>query len=61
MAPELLQALPVGTIVLLDNELGEVIQSGSTVHIIWPESGVTSLIDTKSKAWKEFIGYLETE
>jgi hypothetical protein len=58
--PEL-AALPVGTIVKVDDEEGEIIQAGRTVQILWPSSNLTSVIDTGSKVWDSFIRYLEAE
>ena len=54
-----LAALPVGSIVLLDGEMGEVIQAGVICHVMWKE--VTNIIRTESKAWQEFISWLEAE
>ena len=61
MTGEELAILPVGTIVKLDDEEGEIIQAGQTVHIMWPSSSVTNIIDTNSKAWQGFIRQLEAE
>ena len=51
--------LPVGAIVRLDNEEGEVTQAGRTIQIMWPESKVTSIIDTGSRVWQQFISWME--
>lgn len=56
-----LAALPVGTILRLDAEEGEIIQTGRTVQILWPSSNLTSVVDTGSKVWDNFIKYLEAE
>ncbi len=56
-----LGALPKGSIVTLDGEEGEIIQAGQTVHILWPDSKCTNVIDTNSKGWKSFIEWLEAE
>jgi hypothetical protein len=56
-----LASLPVGSIIYLDNESGEVIQSGNVVQIMWPESGVTNVIDTTGAAWQLFIALLKEE
>ena len=61
MTVEELIALPVGSIVRIDDEEGEIIQAGREVHIIWPESGFTRIVHTESKAEAEFIGWLEAE
>jgi hypothetical protein len=53
--------LPVGAIVKIDGEEGEIIQAGREVHIIWPESNLTRIVHTESKAEAEFIGWLEVE
>jgi hypothetical protein len=54
-----LAALPLGSIVLLDGEEGEIVRAGQIVNICWPASNVTQIIYTDSKAWKEFISWLE--
>lgn len=56
-----LAALPVGSIVYLDNEPGEVIQSGNVVQIMWPETNATSVIDTAGAAWQLFIALVREE
>jgi hypothetical protein len=61
MTPEELSALPVGSVVKLDGELGEVIQPGPVVQIIWPDSSCSNLVDTKSEKWKSFISWLQAE
>jgi hypothetical protein len=53
--------LPVGSIIYLDNEPGEVIQSGNVVQIMWPETNVTQIIDTTGAAWQLFIALLKEE
>lgn len=57
MTPQELAVLPVGSIIELDGEQGEIVQSGQTVYIKWPDC--TSIIDTAFPGWKEFIGWLE--
>lgn len=55
-----LKALPVGTIIVQDGvEEGEIIQAGRECHIIWPESGFTSIIYTDSQAWEKLVAALE--
>ena len=61
MTGQELASLPVGSIIYLDNEPGEVIQSGNVVQIMWPESGVTNVIDTTGAAWQSFIALLKEE
>ena len=56
-----LAALPKGSIVRLDGEEGEIIQAGQTVHILWPDSKCTNIIDTKSSSWETFTCWLEAE
>lgn len=56
-----LAALPKGAIVKIDDEEGEIIQAGQTVHIIWPQSELTRIVDTNSKAEQGFIAWLEVE
>lgn len=53
-----LAELPVGTTVVLDDdELGEIVQAGAVVHIKW--SDCTIIIYTDSKVWETFVCYLE--
>jgi len=67
MTPQELAALPVGSVVAIRyddgtlDELGEIVQAGQTVYIRWPESNCTNIIDTNSKGWYDFIGFLEVE
>ena len=61
MTGQELAALPVGSIVKLDDEEGEIIQAGQLVQVLWPSSGVSNIIDTNSKAWQYFIQLLEAE
>jgi hypothetical protein len=61
MTPDELAALPAGTIVLLDAEAGEIVKAGKVTEIMWPESGCTNMIDTKSEAWYSFIADLKQE
>lgn len=61
MTAQELAALPVGSIVKLDGEEGEIIQDGQEVHILWPESKITNIIHTKSTAWTELIAEMEAE
>lgn len=56
-----LAALPVGSIVLLDGEQGEVLRSGTEVWIMWPETGCTQVIDTNSIGWEKYTAWLEAE
>jgi hypothetical protein len=56
-----LAALPKGFIVSLDGELGEIVSAGSVVGILWPQSGCTNLVDTKSRKWDTFVLWLEAE
>ena len=59
-----LAARPVGTIVKIDDEEGEIVQAGQTVHIMWPKmgtNGMTRVIDTNSKIEQGFIAWLEIE
>jgi hypothetical protein len=58
---ERLSQLPVGAIVTLDGEEGEVIRAGREVWIMWPSAGVTNIIHTDSKAWQGFADWLEEE
>jgi hypothetical protein len=53
--------LPVGSIVQIDGEKGEIIQAGREVHIIWPESNLTRIVHTESKAEAKFLEWLEAE
>ena len=61
MTPQELAALPKGTRVRFDlspdegYDYGTIVQTGSTVQIIWDEDGVTSIIDTKRGSWEKFI------
>jgi hypothetical protein len=61
MTRQELALLPVGSIIYLDNEPGEVIQSGNVVQIMWPETNVTQIIDTTGAAWQSFIALLIEE
>lgn len=61
MTGEELAILPVGAVVKLDGEEGEIVSAGQTVQIMWPESKVTNIIDTSSKKWQAFIDWLEVE
>lgn len=61
MTCEELAALPVGSIVKLDGEEGEIVRQGSEVWIMWPETGCTQVIDTNSKGWEKFTVWLEAE
>jgi hypothetical protein len=61
MDPKLLSSLPVGTIVKLDDEEGEIVQAGIQVRIIWPETGVQQIIYPDTPAWKTFIEWLTYE
>jgi hypothetical protein len=67
MTPQELAALPVGSIVRMKyddgtpDEEGEIVQAGQTVHILWPQSHCTNVLDTNSKGWYDFIGWLEAE
>lgn len=61
MTAQELANLPKGAIVNLDGEEGEIIQAGQTVHIMWPTSNCTNVIDTNSKGWYTFISWLEAE
>lgn len=56
-----LACLPIGSIVRLDDEEGEIIQAGRTTQIMWPESNLTSVIDTGSRVWQQLIGLMEAE
>lgn len=56
-----LAALPVGSVVRLDDEEGEIIQAGQTVQIMWPKSNCTNIIDTNSEGWQSFVKWLEAE
>ena len=56
-----LAALPVGSLVKHDGDLGEVVRSGLTTHILFPGVG-TILVDTESKVWQDdVISQLEIE
>jgi hypothetical protein len=63
---EELKSLPVGTVVRLayDDgqgfELGEVIRTGIDIHIMWPESQVTSIL-TATSGWESFLKDLEVD
>ncbi len=57
MTPQELSTLPLGSVVDLDGDKGKIVQPGQTVYIEW--SDCTSIIDTNSKGWKEFIGWLK--
>jgi hypothetical protein len=61
MTGQELASLPVGSIIYLDNEPGEVIRSGNVVEIMWPETNVTSIIETAGAAWQLFIALLKEE
>lgn len=61
MTGQELASLSVGSIIYLDNEPGEVILCGNVVQIMWPESGVTNVIDTTGEAWQSFIALLIEE
>jgi hypothetical protein len=66
VTPQELAALPVGSIVRLEYEdcgfeEGEIVQAGQTVQILWPQSKCTNVLDTNSKGWYDFIGWLEAE
>ena len=56
-----LASLPVGSIVRIDDEEGEIIQTGRVIHIIWPESNLTRIVYTESKAEAKFIEWLKTD
>lgn len=59
MTPKELSELPLGTIVYIGRDHGEIIQAGQTVHIRWSADTYTSIIDTNSKVWEEFIGDMQ--
>jgi hypothetical protein len=59
LTPQELASLPVGTIVRYDGDEGEIIQAGREVQIIW--TNVTSIIDTKQKAWETLISEMTAE
>jgi hypothetical protein len=60
MTLEALAALPVGSIVLMDDgEEGEIIRAGREVYIMWPQSNCTNIIDTKDKGWDSLVKYME--
>jgi hypothetical protein len=60
MTGEELAKLPVGTLVLHDGDMGEIIRSGQTVHIMFP--GIhTILLDTTSAAWQNVMDELTVE
>ena len=63
MTPEKLRSLPVGTIVVKDGDLGEIINTGPTVTVMWSLDKWTPMIyvDTMSKVWENYIGDLEVE
>lgn len=61
MTGEELAQLPVGSIVRIDDEEGEILVSGKECHIGWPDSSCTNIINTESLAWQDFIAYLEAE
>ena len=62
MTLEALAALPVGSIVRLDDgEEGEILRTGQEVWIMWPDSKLTNIIDCKSEKWYGFVKYLEAE
>jgi hypothetical protein len=61
MSPEQLASLPIGTIVRLDDEEGEIIKAGNEVRIIWPGTGVQQIIYPDAPSWKTFIEWLEVE
>lgn len=61
MTLEALSRLPVGSIVRVDDEEGEIIRSGAEVWILWPRSGCTNVLDTRSQVWDTFVCYLEVE
>ena len=58
--PEL-ASLPKGSIVSIDGEIGEIVNAGSVVGILWPQSGCTNLVDTRSEKWDTFVSWLEEE
>ncbi len=55
MTLEALAALPIGSIVRLDDEEGEILRAGAEVWIIWPESNCSNVIDTRDKTWDSFV------
>lgn len=57
MTPLGLASLPIGSLIELDGDQGKIVQSGQTVYIEWDDC--TSIIDTASPGWKEFIGWLK--
>jgi len=59
MTHEELKALPAGSIVRMDDELGEIIQAGNICHIMWASR--TNIVHTDSKAWQKYITFLELE
>ena len=66
MTLEELAALPVGSLVTLKHddgniETGELLRAGTEVWIMWPESECTQVIDTNSKGWEKFTVWLEAE
>jgi hypothetical protein len=67
VTPQELAALPVGSIVVMKyddgtpDEEGEIVKAGQTVSILWPQSKCTNVLDTNSKGWYDFIGWLEAE
>lgn len=60
--PEL-AALPSGSLVRHDGDIGEIVHAGRTTHIMFPTClwGFTILIDTASKVWQDVISELGVE
>lgn len=61
MTGEELSKLPVGTLVLHDGDLGEIIHPGKTVHILFPTVPITILLDTTSKTWQNVMDEIVVE
>ncbi len=55
MSPTELALQPVGTRISFGYDYGTVVQDGAVVQIKWDSDQGTSIIDTKSDAWKYFI------
>lgn len=58
-----LAALPVGSLIKHDGDLGEIVHAGKTTHIMFPTClwGFTILVDTGSKVWQDVISEMEIE
>jgi hypothetical protein len=60
MTGEELARLPVGTLLNYDSNIGEIIQAGNEVHVMW-DGGGTTIMRPASPAWQELVQHFKVE